>query len=486
MQKSRLNKTLLKLSPLVACMTMMLAQNASAHGWLDQGRNYLCKTKQNTGCGEWILYDTQSLEGPDRYPDTGPKDGTLASAGKTLPLNEQTADRWKKVDIKTGRNTFKWHHTAPHKTRDYRFFITKKGWNPNKPLTRDSFESTPFCSLEYDQKFPPYDLPMECNVPSDRSGYHVILSVWDVGDTAASFYNVMDANIVPGDGGGNGGTPTPPPTPQWKEVGAIEPSLDLKAGDKVKTRVFKASGEVSSLSTSITINSDKNGERNAWGLQLAKEINKKQSASMMAGTLGTSGSIEPAAGKNDIFTKDGSGIKRVEIEIQKKPADSINPSFTVTVKSSYPIVGGKAKVDPFVTVNNAAAINAKLYDARNKLVGFTPAMIERSGTVSIDVPAAQAGEHTLVITSRERDGEMEQQSFDIKLTGGESSDTADNAKCEAAPYKPGTAYTGGAKVQRDGKIYTARWWTQNQEAGNAAYTGADGSGKVWKDSGSCK
>lgn len=33
------------------------------------------------------------------------------------------------------------------------------------------------------------------NVPTDRSGYHVILAVWDIDDTANAFYQVIDVNL---------------------------------------------------------------------------------------------------------------------------------------------------------------------------------------------------------------------------------------------------------------------------------------------------
>jgi Uncharacterized protein conserved in bacteria len=33
-------------------------------------------------------------------------------------------------------------------------------------------------------------------VPSDRSGYHVILAVWDVADTVNAFYNAIDVNVT--------------------------------------------------------------------------------------------------------------------------------------------------------------------------------------------------------------------------------------------------------------------------------------------------
>ncbi|WP_271410933.1 discoidin domain-containing protein [Pseudomonas sp. Q1-7] len=48
------------------------------------------------------------------------------------------------------------------------------------------------------------------------------------------------------------------------------------------------------------------------------------------------------------------------------------------------------------------------------------------------------------------------------------------------------AYVGGDKVQRKGRQYFARWWTQGDEPGNPSFTGDEGSGKVWRDEGPCQ
>ncbi|WP_119712357.1 lytic polysaccharide monooxygenase [Arsenophonus endosymbiont of Aleurodicus floccissimus] len=34
--------------------------------------------------------------------------------------------------------------TQPNHTVSWEFYITKQNWDPNAPLTRDSFESKPF------------------------------------------------------------------------------------------------------------------------------------------------------------------------------------------------------------------------------------------------------------------------------------------------------------------------------------------------------
>ena len=59
-------------------------------------------------------------------------------------LDVQTVDRWKKVTLNGGTNTFKWKLTAPHSTKEWKYYITKKDWNPNKPLTRSDLDLVPF------------------------------------------------------------------------------------------------------------------------------------------------------------------------------------------------------------------------------------------------------------------------------------------------------------------------------------------------------
>ncbi len=36
----------------------------------------------------------------------------------------------------------------------------------------------------------------EANVPTDRSGYHLIVAVWEIADTGNAFYQIIDVNLV--------------------------------------------------------------------------------------------------------------------------------------------------------------------------------------------------------------------------------------------------------------------------------------------------
>ena len=50
--------------------------------------------------------------------------------------------------------------------------------------------------MQHDGSAASNHLTHKINVPTDRSGYHVILAVWDVADTANAFYNVIDVNLI--------------------------------------------------------------------------------------------------------------------------------------------------------------------------------------------------------------------------------------------------------------------------------------------------
>ncbi|WP_068775848.1 lytic polysaccharide monooxygenase [Paenibacillus sp. FJAT-26967] len=238
----------------------LISGKASAHGYVEgpASRAYLCKTGQNTDCGA-VVYEPQSLEFPKGFPAAGPADGKIGSGGGTFPkLDEQSSNRWTKVNINSGTNTFTWKLTAAHATTSWKYYITKPGWNPNAPLTRDSFDLNPFCSVDYKGKQPPFSYSDTCNVPA-RSGYQVILAVWEIADTANAFYNVIDVNF----GGGSGGptdtqAPTAPAGAAASNVAANSATVSWSASsDNVGVtgyRVFNGSTQIGSTTGATSLN----------------------------------------------------------------------------------------------------------------------------------------------------------------------------------------------------------------------------------------
>ncbi|HGJ5859062.1 MAG TPA: lytic polysaccharide monooxygenase [Arsenophonus nasoniae] len=191
---------------LLAPLALIFAANVAVanvkpepqHGFIfaPKSRAVLCWIHENSNCGA-VEYDPMSIEGPKGFPQSGPRDGKIASGDNSLfyKLNEQSVDRWKKVPLTAGKNTFHWTLTQPHKTAKWEFFITKQDWNPNAPLTRASFDLKPFCERFDGGAKPDKDqLYFECNVPQ-RTGYQVILGVWSIADTANAFYQVVDVDM---------------------------------------------------------------------------------------------------------------------------------------------------------------------------------------------------------------------------------------------------------------------------------------------------
>lgn len=209
--------------PVLAVIGMLALFSTSvfAHGYVisPASRNYKGSLDKNTlgytaAVAKYgaIINEPQSLEAPKGFPQIGsaPADGRIASAngavGGDFTLDRQSATMWTKTDISTGMNAFVWKYTAYHSTAKWHYYITKQGWDPNQPLKRSDLEL--IGEVQGNGVIPKDNDPHHINIPANRSGYHVVLAVWDIFDTINAFYNAIDVNITPG-----GGTVTAPNAP---------------------------------------------------------------------------------------------------------------------------------------------------------------------------------------------------------------------------------------------------------------------------------
>ncbi|HGJ5873315.1 MAG TPA: lytic polysaccharide monooxygenase [Arsenophonus apicola] len=182
----------------VTAFSSVSSNRESMHGFIytPKSRSVLCWIEQNNDCGS-ASSDPMSIEGARGFPKWGAKDGRIASGDNFWfsQLDQQNIDRWQKNNIKVGKNIFEWFLTQPNHTVSWEFYITKQNWDPNAPLTRNSFESKPFCLRSNDGKRLTVDeVKIECDVPK-RSGYQIILGLWTIADTDSAFYQVIDVNI---------------------------------------------------------------------------------------------------------------------------------------------------------------------------------------------------------------------------------------------------------------------------------------------------
>lgn len=379
------NRTLLYC--VVLSLTAILNSKVHAHGYIETSRSKQCADGTNINCGG-VQYEPQSVEGADRFPETGPEDGTIAAAGSAswTPLNEQSPTRWSKVPMQPGSNTFNWVFTANHSSRDWRYFITKPNWNPSQPLSRDSFDLTPFCVYEGNNTQPPFNLSHNCTVPQ-RSGYQIILGVWDVADTTASFYSVVDVQFS-GD----------QPDNTLRDIGDISPIQQLSVNDTVRIRPFDTNGELTNQVVEYVIPTEADGDTNTWPKQTSDYLNSQASA-MSAGIINNQGELITAFGKNDIFVASDSSIVRAEIEIRPADTGGGQPEFSVTLPQNEFADNQALDLSFDVSTNEALEITAQLYFT-GASVAFQQKTVTSSENFNLTLASPSIGAYDLVIVAR--------------------------------------------------------------------------------------
>lgn len=454
-----------KLAAAVAGVTF--TSMAFGHGYVSspEGRSFACKTGLNSGCGA-VQYEPQSVEGPDgnpRFPIGGPADGTIAAAGSPAwsELNAQSPSRWFKHDFASGYQTFEWTFTANHVSRDWRYFITKTDWNPSEMLTRDQFDLDPFCEYDGAMVRPPMKITHNCYVP-EREGYHVILAVWDVGDTAASFYNMIDVSFS----GNNPVAPEPEVDP-FTEVGLISGAIALDAGDVISTVVYDKTGELPELSVSYEATGYVSGA--TASLELARAINESNVGYYAGQRDGDA--FFPVAGQNRIYT--AGGITTVETTVDFAPEPEFVFEASLVADSVVEINGmGMTDVNFTVSTNANSIVTATLYNEFGDTVIGDEYSLGGTVDLKLHVHEAVEGDLTLVVVANAIDyNDTKQMTATVRVEDNRvvvEEPTPEPEQCDAtdpmADMHPtfdfGVTYTGGELVSYNGLVYKAKWWTR--------------------------
>ncbi|WP_127361037.1 lytic polysaccharide monooxygenase auxiliary activity family 9 protein [Actinacidiphila soli] len=183
----------------VALVSVLATGSAQSHGYTNTpiSRQALCANGTVTNCGD-IQYEPQSVEGPKGFPSAGPADGTICAGGNSrfAQLDAPRSGQWPATKVTGGQSyTFTWRFTASHATTDFRYYITKSGYDPTKPLTRASLDTTPFLIVPYNGARPGTTASHQGTIPTGKTGKHLIVAVWTVADTANAFYACSDVQF---------------------------------------------------------------------------------------------------------------------------------------------------------------------------------------------------------------------------------------------------------------------------------------------------
>ncbi|MDR7343665.1 chitin-binding protein [Pantoea alhagi] len=462
----------MKVKLIALAVSTLTMSGAWAHGYLidPPSRAHQCQKGKNQSCGDKSNYEPQSLEQKTGYFDkASTQTGKLASAG--LPgyyeLDRQSIDSWYKTPMKAGKQTLAWFHTAPHKTTNWRYYITKQDWNPNAPLSRDAFEKTPFCEINGFGAMPGTRVEHECDVPA-RTGYQLIYSVWQIADTVNSFYHVADVDF----GGENTGQVET--SDSWAKTldGQIY-GKDLRPGDKVKVRFFQDKSEVLSFATSLTITEELT-DKNRWAKALAAAVNENANAELWgfrAGVKDARGEVEPAFGANKIYISSKAGtpdpirkMKSIAISYEEVVSNT-NERIEISSLTTSDVQKGTSTLSFNLWTVGKMSLEAKVYDRVGTVKGYTKMAVDNADQrVSFKLEGVSANEpYTLSVIGSTAEGKVIQpapQQFTLQAAAGAETDkpASDNAKYDAIFPNNKASYKAGTLVLQpeNGKVYQCK------------------------------
>ncbi|HAB0009380.1 TPA_asm: chitin-binding protein [Listeria monocytogenes] len=449
---------------------VLFQTSVSAHGYISKpaSRVYLASQGINTGVGA-AQYEPQSVEAPKGFPASGPADGSIAGGGKYPLVDEQTQNRWAKVDVKSGPLTVEWTLTAPHRTSNWQYFITKKGWDPNKPLTRAAFE--PLAEIAADGSAPNRITKQEINIPSDRSGYYVILGVWSIADTGNAFYQVIDANIISSD---------------------VTPIVDTEAPTQPAN--LTGTTTVNKVSLKWNASTDNVGISGYEILRDGKVIGESQATAYEDNTASPNTSYTYTVRAKD-FAGNKSALSSA-INVTTKEAPAVDKEAPTAPKSLISHAQSDNTIDLCwqAATDNIAVKNYELYRDNKKIATIASTMYQDSNLTSntsykytvyaVDTSGNRSVvSNELTVKTKALDASNTWKSEQIYTAGnqvvykgitytaqwwtkGDAPDTSDvwkTTSSEIQNWNISKAYNGGDKVIYDGKTYQAKWWIKGDK-----------------------
>ncbi|MFF3483186.1 lytic polysaccharide monooxygenase [Streptomyces sp. NPDC002701] len=153
-------------------------------------------------------------------------DGELCSGGLAAyrGLDLARAD-WPSTRLAAGAGmTLTYRSTIPH-TGTFKLFLTKQGYDPAKPLKWSDLASEPFATAT-DPALVNGAYRIRAELPSDRTGRHLLYTIWQNTSTPDTYYSCSDV-VFPAarKSAGAAGPATPAPTaPPTKSAAARTPT----------------------------------------------------------------------------------------------------------------------------------------------------------------------------------------------------------------------------------------------------------------------
>ncbi|MGD6792678.1 lytic polysaccharide monooxygenase [Metabacillus indicus] len=464
------------------CTIWFQADRAEAHGYIKspESRSYKASLEKQT-LGYTLAFEKygsvinspQSVEGLKGFPAGGPADGRIASGNGgsgqiDFVLDQQSASRWNKVNLTGGVQAFTWNYTAPHATAKWHYYITKKEWDPSKPLSRNDFEL--LTTVPHDGSAASNNLTHQVNVPTDRNGYHIILGVWDVADTANAFYQVIDVNLQNS-------------VLEDKEL-PTAPS-NVKATEKTFTEV-EVSWNPSADNTGVKEYALlRNGERIGTTGSLTytdKNVEPNKTYSYAVKAIDHAGNESPLSAEVSITTAEASAEDKTppsppqNLHLMNVAAESVELMWGASEDLSgireYHIYRDGIKIsqttstsytDTTVSSNTTYSYTVKAVDTYGNISDSSNLL---DVTTKEDPEANPEWKVDAVYTAGDKVTYLGNEYEALWWTQGNQPDKLNGWKLLTQNtilfWQEGAAYAGGSIVEYEGKKYRAKWWTMGE------------------------
>lgn len=320
----------LRLAAIAACaITASLpAPRAEAHGSMVKpaSRIYTCAQGNRENPSDPACRAAWEVAGPQLFYDwmgvnqanangnhqAVVPDGTLCSGNNpTFRGLDLVRDDWQATPIApnaNGRYEFEFKGTAPHATREWVFYVTPEGWNPNSVLRWSDLQE--FCRLGHVPLSADGNYHLDCPLPQ-RSGRHVIYNTWQRSDSTEAFYTCVDVQFA-------GGSTPPPPPPEWRDAGALVAQSPLPAGTTVTLRVFNADGSDAER-VEVAIEDAGQGSTTRWPHHVGEQVNARASFARIG--VMENGAITPieSASGNRVYLRGDGRSHQLDITLPQEP-----------------------------------------------------------------------------------------------------------------------------------------------------------------------
>lgn len=461
------------------CMTLgvfgaflTLSESSFAHGYIQNSRVHLSHLGINQNAGP-AQYEPQSIEALGNFPLEGPADGQIAGAGKYHELDAQSIDRWEKISMNGGKNSFTWTLTAPHRTDEWKYYITKADWDPNSPLTRDDLEL--IYTKDDNGAMPASTVTHSFDLPTDRDGYHLILGVWEIEDTVNAFYQVMDIEL-------NNDSETPE---------------DLEA-PSIPQELVSVEQTPSSVTLNWAASTDNVGVHHYDIYRDGIKVNTTQATSMKdtglqpntqyTYTITAVDASGNTSAHSTALTVTTSEIPAVDTEAPSAPSHLHSMGETSSsIDLHWNAATDNVAVDHYVIYRDGNQVttttNTRYMDtnlAPSTTYAYTVIAVDEAGNTStpgtliVSTSEASTAPTTWSATTVYLEGDtvlFEGIEYTAKWwTQGEQPGIAEVWKADHTailPWAESRAYSAGDRVSFEGATYEAKWWSQGESPANS-------------------